>query len=75
MKKPTSCSSQKVLTQAREDYEELYETEIKLNKDFNRFVLNYKAAYEGRNTRREQLIRTSFKKKKLANEGKIQCSG
>ena len=58
-----------VVTQAREDYRNVYENEIKLNKDFNKFVLNYKAAYEGKNTRKEQVIGTTITKKNLAKKG------
>ena len=58
-----------VVTQAREDYWNVYEDEIKLNKDFNKFVLNYKVAYEGRNTTKEQVIGTTITKKNLAEKG------
>ena len=60
---------QEVVSQAREDYCNLYEDEIKLNKDFNKFVLNYKAAYEGSNTTKEQVIGTTIAKKNLAKKG------
>lgn len=62
---------QEVVSQAREDYCNLYEHESKLNKKFNKFVLNYKAAYEGRNTRKEQVIGTTITKKDLAKKGTI----
>ena len=58
-----------VISQAREDYNSLYEDETKLNQDFNQFVLNYKAAYEGKNTRKEQVITTTISKKQLAEKG------
>ena len=45
-----------VVSQAREQYYEQYEQEVELNATFNRFVANYKAAYEGRNIRRDQII-------------------
>lgn len=60
---------QEVVSQAREDYCNLYEDEIELNKKFNKFVSNYKAAYEGRNTRKEQVIGTTITKKNLAKKG------
>lgn len=58
-----------VATQAREDYNQYYEDEIKLNKEFGQFVQNYKAAYEGRNSRKEQVIAGSSNKKQLTEAG------
>ena len=40
----------------------LYEEEVELNTRFNQFVLNYKAAYEGRNSRSDQIIDGSIAK-------------
>ncbi len=53
---------QEVVTAAREKYTKLYEEEVELNMKFNKFVQNYKAAYEGRNTRRDQIIDGSVAK-------------
>lgn len=51
--------SQKVVSLARHKYHEYYNAEVELNDTFNTFVLNYKAAYEGRNTRKDQIIHAS----------------
>ena len=60
--------NQEVITVAREKYNRLYEKEIQLNKKFHKFVQNYKAAYEGRNTRRHQIIDVSTGKKSLSDK-------
>lgn len=70
LSKATDVFERELLTQARENYEATYEAEIKLNKDFNHFVVNYKAAYEGMNTRREQVPGITIHKKLLADKGK-----
>ena len=54
---------QEIVTAARDKYNKLYEGELDLNKKFNQYVLNYKAAYEGRNTRKNQIIDGSVSKK------------
>lgn len=64
-----SVVQQEVVSKAREHYCEVYKDEIKLNKKFNQFVLNYKAAYEGGNTRKEQVVGTTIEKKNLAEKG------
>ena len=46
---------QEVISEAREGYQALYAEEEGINATFRRFVLNYKAAHEGRNTRKHQL--------------------
>ena len=40
---------------ARKKYEDTYRDEILLNERFRQFVSNLKYAYEGKNTRREQV--------------------
>ncbi len=55
--------NQEVVTAAREKYTKLYGEEVELNMKFNKFVQNYKAAYEGRNTRKDQIIDGSVSKK------------
>ena len=45
-----------MITEARENYQTLYQEEEELNDTFRQFVLNYKAAYEGRNTRNDQIF-------------------
>lgn len=47
---------QQVVSKAREEYQALYRDEIELNETFDQFVHNFKAAYEGRNTRKDQVI-------------------
>ena len=59
---------QQIVTAAREKYTELYWEEVELNVTFNMFVQNYKAAYEGRNTRRDQLIDANISKKSLSDK-------
>ena len=61
---------QEVVSQAREIYNEEYEEEIQLNEEFNQFVTNYKAAYEGENTRKEQALGVRFSKATLAAKSK-----
>lgn len=51
---------EEVVSHARQKYSQIYEQEIELNEVFNTFVRNYKAAYEGRNTRRDQIIDSSL---------------
>ena len=58
-----------VVSQAREEYNSHYKDEIKLNMDFNQYVVNYKAAYEGRNTVKDQII-GAISKKGMAERGK-----
>lgn len=50
---------QEVVSKAREMYHELYSEEVQLNERFRTFVVNYKAAYEGRNTRKDQVTDTA----------------
>lgn len=58
-----------VVSLARENYKKDYDEEMRLNNGFNVFVLNYKSAYEGRNTRQDQLIGTTVSKKHLSSMG------
>ena len=51
--------NQRVISLARVKYYDYYHVEVELNATFNTFVLNYKAAYEGRNTRKDQIIHAS----------------
>lgn len=51
--------TQEVVSLAREEYQALYHDEVELNETFDQFVWNYKAAYEGRNTRKDQVIDTT----------------
>ncbi len=67
------CHHREITSQAWEEYYQLYKDEIELNKVFNQFVLNYKAAYEGRNTRKEQVIGT-ISKKHLADKGMMYAN-
>ncbi len=46
---------QELVSETREKYNETYSKEVELNSNFQHFVLNYKAAHEGKNTRREQV--------------------
>lgn len=46
--------NQELVTQAREKYTSHYQEEIELNSKFYRYVVNYKAAYDGKNTVRDQ---------------------
>ncbi len=46
---------QELLSERREKYNKTYSKEVELNSNFRRFVLNYKAAHEGKNTRRDQV--------------------
>lgn len=57
---------QEIVTAARENYIKLYEEEVQLNIKFNTFVKNYRAAYEGKNTRKNQIIDGSISKKNLS---------
>ena len=61
---------QEVVSQVRETYNEEYEEEIQLNEEFNQFVTNYKAAYEGENTRKEQALGVRFIKATLGAKRK-----
>lgn len=61
---------QEVVSRAREAYDMDYKDEMRLNEKFNQFVTNYKAAYEGENTRKEQAIGVSFSKQSLAAESR-----
>ena len=45
---------QELISESRQRYNETYSGEIELNLTFHNFVLNYKAAYEGKNTRKTQ---------------------
>ena len=51
-----------MISKAREEYEALYQEEKELNQKFNQFVCNYKAIFEGRNTRRDQIGGTEKRK-------------
>ena len=55
--------NQEVTTVAREFYHQLYNEEVALNLVFNTFVANYKAAYEGRNIRKDQVLDSAAKRK------------
>lgn len=44
------------VTLAREKYYNTYKEEMELNEAFHKFVGNFKSAYEGRNTRGDQII-------------------
>ncbi len=46
---------QEVLSDKRRDYGATYSEEVTLNTTFKEFASNYKASYEGRNTRRDQV--------------------
>ena len=52
-------------------YHELYSEEVQLNDMFKTFVVNYKAAYEGRNTRKDQVTDTSKGKSASDSERKF----
>ena len=69
IKKSEDVFNQELVTEAREDYNQVYEEEIELNEAFNQFVLNYKAAYEGRNTRKAQVIAMNTSKMCLDDKG------
>ena len=56
---------------AREIYNANYAEEIELNAKFRKFVTNYKAAYEGENTRRAQIINARNKRIKSDTERKL----
>lgn len=55
---------------ARERYCHHYHEEIELNATFKKFVHNYKATCEGRNTPRGQIIDSTVDKSKLSD---TQC--
>lgn len=44
-----------IVTQAKEHYRTTYAAEIELNETFNKFVFNYRLAYQGPNTARAQI--------------------
>ena len=47
--------NQELVSNKREKYNTIFSKEVELNSNFRRFVLNYKAAHEGKNTRRDQV--------------------
>ena len=62
---------QELVSSAREIYNAYYAEEIELNAKFRKFVTNYKAAYEGENTRRAQIIYARNKRVKSDTERKL----
>lgn len=64
---------QKVISEARENYQALYQEERELNETFSQFVHNYKAAYEGMNTRKEQIIDSEIQRKDVTNTDQREC--
>lgn len=69
--KPQDILEQDVVSLAREKYEQLYQEEMEINATFNQFVRNYKTAYEGENTRRDQIIDARKKKSVSRKQGKL----
>lgn len=59
---------QEIVSEAREKYQARYEGERELNETFSQFVFNYRAAFEGRNTMRDQIIDTTVSKRKLSDK-------
>ena len=55
MEKHPEIFYRELVSEARENYNTKYAEEIELNEKFKQFVTNYKAAYEGKNTRRAQV--------------------
>ncbi len=53
---------QKLMTAARKIYALRYSPETEVNSKFKLYVCNYKAAFEGRNTQRHQLVNIRKKK-------------
>lgn len=45
-----------VISKFKKSYSEEYEDEIRLNQVFSQFATNYKAAHEGRNTQKAQIV-------------------
>lgn len=43
------------ITEAQEEYNDVYSAEIHLNELFHTFVSNYRCAYQGQNTARSQI--------------------
>ena len=64
--------NQELVTEARENYELTYEGETEFNSRFRQFVINYKAAYEGENTRRAQIIDARNKRSVSDKERKLE---
>ena len=62
---------EELISEARERYNEIYKEEIELNSNFRRFVRNYKAAFEGRNTRRAQILDSRNKRNVSDKESKL----
>lgn len=60
------------MTEARENYDKTYAEELDLNARFKKFVSNYKAAHEGKNTKRAQVIEARNKRNLSRTERK--CS-
>lgn len=67
---PDLESPHKFKSAARREYEATYRNEILLNERFKQFVSNMKYAYEGENTRKEQV-----KSAKVIEGGKHRYSG
>lgn len=55
-----------LICSARESYNDTYASEMEINSKFKQYVHNYKAAFEGKNTKRKQVL-DPRKKKKLSN--------
>ena len=54
---------QELVSEAREDYNKTYANEIQLNARFNEFIAKFKSFYEGKNTRRDQVLKVCAKQK------------
>ena len=61
----------KIVSLAREKYRELYREEEELNARFNTFVRNYKAAYEGWNSREYQILNSGMGLKSSSDKRKL----
>ena len=54
-KEEAQCFHQLLKSKARKEYEMTYSNERLLNERFRQFVLNFKYAYEGENTKKKQI--------------------
>ena len=61
---------EKLTTAARKLYIHRYSTEVELNFNFKKFVHNYQAAFDGKNTKRHQLFYARNKKSVSKTESK-----
>ena len=52
---------------ARESYMAEYEEELRLNKEFDKFVANFQLAYEGPNTARDQIPGAKYDTRELVS--------